>query len=62
VNLVQLKRMIAIYESGSLRKASKSVGVTQPALTLSIRQLEEEFNTSLFERGQTGVRPNEMCE
>jgi len=62
VNLVQLKRMIAIYESGSLRKASKMVGITQPALTLSIRQLEEEFNTSLFERGPNGVRPTEMCE
>jgi DNA-binding transcriptional LysR family regulator len=62
VNLVQLKRMIAIYESGSLRKASKAVGITQPALTLSIRQLEEEFNTTLFERGPTGVRPTAMCE
>ena len=62
VNLIQLKRMIAIYESGSLRKAAKAVGVTQPALTLSIRQLEEEFNASLFERGPNGVRPTEMCE
>lgn len=62
MNLVQLKRMIAIYESGSLRKASKAVGITQPALSLSIRQLEEEFNTSLFERGPNGVRPTEMCE
>lgn len=62
MNLVQLKRMIAIYESGSLRKASKMVGITQPALTLSIRQLEEEFNASLFERGPNGVRPTEMCE
>lgn len=62
MNLVQLKRMIAIYESGSLRKASKAVGITQPALSLSIRQLEEEFNTSLFERGPNGVRPTEMCK
>ncbi|WP_043970255.1 LysR family transcriptional regulator [Novosphingobium sp. P6W] len=62
MNLVQLKRVIAIYESGSLRKASKAVGITQPALTLSIRHLEEEFNTSLFERGPNGVRPTEMCE
>jgi DNA-binding transcriptional LysR family regulator len=54
--------MIAIYETGSLRKASKAVGITQPALSLSIRQLEEEFNTSLFERGPNGVRPTEMCE
>nr|WP_246543729.1 LysR family transcriptional regulator [Novosphingobium profundi] len=60
--MVQLKRMIAIYESGSLRKASKAIGITQPALTLSIKQLEEEFNTSLFERGPSGVRPTAMCE
>lgn len=62
MNLVQLKRMIAIYECGSLRKASKTIGITQPALTLSIKQLEEEFNTSLFERGPSGVRPTAMCE
>jgi len=62
MNLVQLKRMIAIYECGSLRKASKAIGITQPALTLSIKQLEEEFNTSLFERGPSGVRPTTMCE
>lgn len=62
MNLVQLKRMIAIYECGSLRKASKAIGITQPALTLSIKQLEEEFNASLFERGPSGVRPTAMCE
>lgn len=62
MNLVQLKRMIAIYECGSLRKAATAIGVTQPALTLSIKQLEEEFNTSLFERGPSGVRPTAMCE
>lgn len=62
MNLIQLKRMIAIYESGSLRKASKAIGITQPALTLSIKQLEEEFNTNLFERGPGGVRPTAMCE
>jgi DNA-binding transcriptional LysR family regulator len=62
MNLVQLKRMIAIYECGSLRKASKAIGITQPALTLSIKQLEEEFNTSLFERGPSGVQPTAMCE
>ncbi|MDE1150862.1 MAG: LysR family transcriptional regulator [Azospirillaceae bacterium] len=62
MNLVQLKRMIAVYETGSLRKASQIIGVTQPALTSSIKQLEEELNTSLFERGPTGVRPTEICE
>lgn len=62
MNLVQLKRMIAIYECGSLRKAAKAIGITQPALTLSIKQLEEEFNASLFERGPSGVRPTAMCE
>ncbi|MDZ5649730.1 LysR family transcriptional regulator [Nitrospirillum sp. BR 11828] len=62
MNLVQLKRVIAIYETGSLRKASQVIGVTQPALTSSIKQLEEELNTSLFERGPTGVRPTGICE
>jgi DNA-binding transcriptional LysR family regulator len=54
--------MVAIYEAGSFRKAAKVLGMSQPALTWSIRQLEETLNARLFERGPRGIRPTELCE
>lgn len=62
MNIAKLERMIAVYESGSFRKAAKMFGMSQPALTWSIRQLEESLNLSLFIRGPRGIKPTEACE
>lgn len=62
MNIAKLERMIAVYESGSFRKAAKLFGMSQPALTWSIRQLEESLNLSLFIRGPRGIKPTEACE
>ncbi|WP_443478193.1 LysR family transcriptional regulator [Novosphingobium aerophilum] len=62
MNIVKLERMIAVYEAGSFRKAARRFGMSQPALTWSIRQLEESLGLSLFVRGPSGIRPTEACE
>lgn len=62
MNTAKLERMVAVYEAGSFRKASIELGISQPALTWSIRQLEEELNARLFERGPRGIRPTAVCE
>lgn len=62
MNIDKLKRMVAVYEAGSFRKASCELGMSQPALTWSIRQLEEHLNARLFDRGPRGIRPTEICE
>jgi len=62
MNIVKLERMIAVYEAGSFRKAARGFGMSQPALTWSIRQLEESLGLSLFDRGPSGIRPTEVCE
>lgn len=62
MNIAKLERMIAVYEHGSFRKAAKVFGMSQPALTWSIRQLEESLNLSLFIRGPRGIKPTEACE
>jgi DNA-binding transcriptional LysR family regulator len=62
MDLLKLERMVAIYEAGSFRKAAKDLGMSQPALTWSVRQLEETFNARLFERGPRGIRPTELCD
>lgn len=62
MNITKLQRMIAVYEAGSFRKAAQLLGMSQPALTWSIRQLEEGLNSRLFDRGPRGIQPTAMCE
>ena len=39
----------------SFTKAAKALHMTQPAVTFQIRQLEEYFNTRLFDRTHNGI-------
>lgn len=55
VRLEQLRYMIGIAEAGSLRKAASLLGVSAPALTKSVRQLEEELQAPLLNRTPRGV-------
>lgn len=50
-----LRDVIEVAERGSLRAAARHLGVAQPALTRSIRELERELGAALFERRTTGV-------
>jgi LysR family pca operon transcriptional activator len=47
----------ALDTHGSLLKASAALGLGQPALTRSLRELEEITGAALFERHPHGVRP-----
>ncbi|MFT4056112.1 MAG: LysR family transcriptional regulator [Novosphingobium sp.] len=62
MDLVKLQRMVAIYEAGSFRQAARDLGISQPALTWSMHQLEETLNGRLFERGPRGIRPTPLCD
>ena len=42
----------AVAKHLSFTKAAEALFMTQPAVTFQIRQLEEHFNTRLFERGR----------
>ncbi|MDH3712269.1 MAG: LysR substrate-binding domain-containing protein [Gammaproteobacteria bacterium] len=39
----------------SFTKAAEALNMTQPAVTFQIRQLEEDFNTRLFDRGHNRI-------
>jgi len=60
MKLNHLRDMLAVAERGSLRAAARYLGVTQPALTRSIQELERELGVPLFERQSTGVVVTEM--
>jgi LysR family transcriptional regulator, regulator of abg operon len=55
MKLSSLRALTAAVEEGSLRAAARRLGVSQPALTKMIRELERELATSLLLRSTTGV-------
>ena len=55
VRLTQLRDFLAVIQSGSLRGAARSLGISQPAMTKSIRQLEDELQVQLLQRSGRGA-------
>jgi len=55
MKLNSLRALMAAVEEGSLRAGARRLGVSQPALTKMIRELERELSTSLLVRSTTGV-------
>lgn len=60
MRLNHIRDFIAVAEAGSMRAAARSLALSQPALTKSIRQLEMELGGVLLARGVRGVRPTEL--
>ncbi|WP_431273502.1 LysR family transcriptional regulator [Variovorax ureilyticus] len=50
MTLVQLRHLISLAESGSFSKSAQALYITQPALSRSIRALEDELGMPLFDR------------
>ncbi|WP_333605371.1 LysR family transcriptional regulator [Novosphingobium sp.] len=55
-DLRQLAAFNAVVSSGSLGRAAEQLHVTQPALSRTIRKLEEEAGAPLFERHSKGMQ------
>lgn len=59
VELRQLRHFLALAEVRNFSRAATELHIAQPALSISIRKLEEEIGTDLFERGPRGVKLTE---
>lgn len=59
MELHQLKCFRAVVEDGGFKRATSRLHVTQPALSYQIKQLEQELDTSLFDRRPGGVNLTE---
>ena len=55
MKLTQLRDLAAIAETGGLRRAARRLGLSQPALSRSIRELEDELGVPLFDRSVSGM-------
>ena len=52
--LDDLKNFITVTETLNVTRASEILGMTQPALSYSLKRLEREFGTELFIRLKNG--------
>ena len=55
VTLRELRLLLAVARSGSILKAASEIGLTQPALSKSIGELEATLGVRLFDRNNRGV-------
>ncbi len=62
MKLSHIRDVLAVAAQGSLRKAGRQVGVTQPAITRSIQEIEHELGAPLFHRHARGVELTEIGE
>ena len=59
MELYQIRQLLAVAEHGTLSAAARSLYISQPALTRSMRKLEQEFGVTLFQRTGNSVKLNE---
>jgi DNA-binding transcriptional LysR family regulator len=57
VRLRDLHILLAVVQCGSMAKAARQLGVSQPAVSEAIAGLEYALNVRLLDRGRRGVEP-----
>lgn len=55
MTLTQLRYAIAVADTGSMNEAARLMFISQPSLSLAIKELEAEIGVELFRRSNRGV-------
>ena len=55
MTLLQLKYVITVASSQTISKAAEELYITQPSLTASIKELENEIGITIFQRTNKGI-------
>ncbi|MEE1109049.1 MAG: LysR family transcriptional regulator, partial [Lachnospiraceae bacterium] len=55
MNISQIRYVLEIANSSSMRQAASRLFISQPALSASVRELEEELGILIFERTNKGI-------
>ncbi|MFP7396127.1 LysR family transcriptional regulator [Niallia circulans] len=59
MNIEQLKYIVEISHSSSLKTAATKLNISLPALSQSVTKLEKELNIEIFHRSRKGTYPTE---
>ena len=54
MTLKQLQYIVTVAEEGNITSAAKKLFIAQPSLTAAIRELENEYNVTIFTRSNKG--------
>ena len=57
--LYQLEQLLAVAACGTLSNAAEQLHISQPALSRSMRKLEDEIGVELFTRSKNRMELNE---
>lgn len=62
MTLSELRFVVAVSKERNFRRAAEKCFVSQPALSLAIKKLEEDLGVLIFERSRTDVSPTPIGE
>ena len=62
MTLSELRFVVAVAKERNFRRASEKCYVSQPALSLAIKKLEEDLGVMIFERSRTDISPTPIGE
>jgi LysR family carnitine catabolism transcriptional activator len=60
ITLRQMRAAVAVARSGSFGRAAAELHISQPALTVQMRELEQELGLRIFDRGARGAEPTRL--
>ena len=56
-----LEIFMSVYQNQSITKASKELHISQPSVSLAIKELEEKYQTPLFDRMNRQIYPTKKA-
>ncbi|MGZ8983450.1 MAG: LysR substrate-binding domain-containing protein [Methylotenera sp.] len=62
MTLSELRFVVAVAKERNFRRAAEKCFVSQPALSLAIKKLEEDLGVVIFERSRTDINPTPIGE
>ncbi|MBX7147293.1 MAG: LysR family transcriptional regulator [Alphaproteobacteria bacterium] len=60
INYTQIKAFNAVVKEGSFSKAGLALGLSQPAITVQVKSLEQTYGVRLFTRHGRNIVPTEL--
>ena len=60
MDLDLMRSLVAVADAGAITEAATRLGLTQPALTRRIQQLEQQFDAQLLSRSRNGAQLTEL--